>query len=94
MKKDQQSVLTKVQSPYSVRVKTLQKKALKGLGLRRSREIDVSKVSKDFRWDDHVLMHRSGIHLAGGFKLLCSSWTAGGHVLGADVVKPAVLCGS
>jgi len=40
-------------------------------------EIDVSDIAADFRWKDHLVVHRSGIHEANeGMFLLCASWTA------------------
>jgi len=72
------SNVTKVGSAVSADIEALQKAF--GEENHDLHEINVSEVAKKFRWSDHVMMHRSGVHAVrkrgADVLLLCSSWTA------------------
>jgi len=69
-------VLTKSMSASSASVEEMKKQ----IGEENSDlldKIDVSNVTAGFRWNDHFVVHRSGVHsVNGGHLLLCASWTA------------------
>jgi len=77
-KKYQQTAkLTKVMSVESASVKAW--KEATGNSNHDLHAFDVSKIAADFRWSDHIIIHRSGIHEATVGKQefqLCASWTA------------------